>query len=70
MSGLVPYLVAAIVGLLGFIGVYARGVLVGAARERAKDAALEALARDVADEVDNDLGAVPPVVQREELKKW
>jgi len=38
--------------------------------ERAKVARAEAKARDVADQVDNDVGAMTPAQQREALKKW
>lgn len=42
----------------------------GANAEKAKQAKAEAKARDIADEVDNDIGAVPPAEAREELKRW
>jgi hypothetical protein len=42
----------------------------GAKAERAKSALREAKARDVADEVDNDIGALTPGQAREALKKW
>ena len=38
--------------------------------ERAKQAAAEAKARDVADQVDNDVGAMTPEQRKEALKKW
>ena len=38
--------------------------------ERARVAKQEAKARDVADEVDNDIGAMTPEQRREALKKW
>ena len=44
--------------------------LVGARKERAKQAASEAKARDVADDVDNDVGALTPAQRRERLGKW
>jgi len=42
----------------------------GAAKERAKQSAADAKARDVADEVQNDVGAMTPEQQREALRKW
>ena len=38
--------------------------------ERAKQAEAEAKARDVADQVDNDVGAMTPEQRKEALKKW
>lgn len=70
MSGLAPYLIAAIGALVAIIAAYARGRLTGAKLERADQAAAEKKARDVADQVDNDVGALPPKDAREELKKW
>jgi hypothetical protein len=51
-------------------GAWARGRVTGAAAERQKQASREAKARTVADEVDNDVGAMPPQDAREALKKW
>jgi hypothetical protein len=42
----------------------------GAKAERAKQAEREAKARDIADQVDNDIGAMPPEQRREALRKW
>lgn len=42
----------------------------GAKAERAKQAEREAEARDIADKVDNDVGALPPADARKELSKW
>lgn len=63
-----PYVVGAIGGLLGFIALWLRQS--GKKAERAKQAEREAKARDIADQVDNDVGAMPPADAREELKKW
>jgi len=38
--------------------------------ERAKEAAKEAEARDIADSVDNDIGAMTPEQRKEALRKW
>jgi hypothetical protein len=42
----------------------------GIASERDKQAAREAKARTIADEVDNDIGAMPPDEARKELSRW
>lgn len=42
----------------------------GAKAERAKQAEREADARDIADKVDNDVGALPPADARKDLGKW
>lgn len=42
----------------------------GAKAERAKQAERDAKARDIADQVDNDVGALPPEVVKKELGKW
>jgi len=42
----------------------------GAKAERTKQAEREAEARDIADKVDNDVGALPPADARKELGKW
>lgn len=58
---------AAIIAGLGW-GVRQR--LAGERTERARQAALEAAARDVADQVQNDVGALPAAAARKELKSW
>jgi hypothetical protein len=58
---------AAIVGGLGF-GFQQR--LAGAKAERAKQATAEAAARDIADQVQNDIGALPADAARKELRSW
>ncbi|TGT37843.1 ABC transporter permease, partial [Mesorhizobium sp. M8A.F.Ca.ET.167.01.1.1] len=42
----------------------------GASAERDRQAASEAAARDIADQVDNDIGALPAEALRKELKSW
>ena len=70
MSSLTAILVAALGALAGVVIAYARGRVVGARLERANQAEDEKKARDVADQVDNDVGALPPKDAREELKRW
>lgn len=61
-----PYIVAA-VGF-GFGALKWRSSIIKA--ERAKQAAAEAKARDVADDVQNDIGALTPEQRRERLRQW
>lgn len=58
---------AAILAALGW-GVRQR--LAGERGERARQAAAEAAAHDVADQVQNDIGALPAATARKELKSW
>jgi len=58
---------AAILAALGW-GVRQR--LAGERSEQARQAAAEAAARDIADRVQNDIGALPAATAREELKAW
>lgn len=63
-----------IVGVFGVIGAvivaHFKGKRDGKALERAKQADAERRARTIADEVDNDIGALPSGQAREELRKW
>lgn len=61
-----PYILAAFGGLL----VILQQRRSGAKAEKAKQAEREAKARDIADQIDGDIGAIPPEVQRERLSKW
>ncbi|WP_027050938.1 hypothetical protein [Mesorhizobium erdmanii] len=58
---------AAIVAALGW-GVRQR--LAGERSERARLAAAEAAAHDIADQIQNDIGALPGANARKELKSW
>ncbi len=58
---------AAILAALGW-GVRQR--LAGERSERARQAAAEAAAHDIADQVQNDIGALPAATARKELKSW
>jgi hypothetical protein len=57
-------------GALGVLGWGIAQRRSGARNERARQAASEAKARDVADEVDNDIGTLTPTQARERLRKW
>jgi hypothetical protein len=61
------FVIAGALGVLGW-GVAQRRS--GAKAERARTAAAEAKARDISDEVQNDVGALTPEQAREALKKW
>jgi hypothetical protein len=70
LAGILPYLLGAagiIAGLFGF-GAWQRRE--GKMAERFKQVKAEVKARDVADEVENDVGAMTPEQRREALKKW
>lgn len=65
-----PTVLAIGAGVIAVAGAWMKGRLSGAKAERNKQAAEEAKARDIADQVDNDIGALPADKAREELKKW
>lgn len=65
-----PSILAILAGVFGALGWGWKQRRAGVAAERAKQAAAEAKARDIRDQVDNDLGTLTPAQQREELKKW
>ncbi|MGX5843106.1 ABC transporter permease [Mesorhizobium sp. ArgA1] len=58
---------ASVIAALGW-GFHQR--LAGARAERGRQAAAEAAARAVADQVQNDIGALPADAVRKELKSW
>lgn len=60
-------MLASVVAALGW-GFLQR--LAGASAERARQAATETAARDIANQVQNDIGALPADVVRKELKSW
>jgi len=60
-------MLASVVAALGW-GFHQR--LAGASAERARQAATETAARDIANQVQNDIGALPADVVRKELKSW
>jgi len=65
-----PTILAVGAGLLGAMGWGFRQRLAGAAAERNKQAAAEARARDTSDQIQNDIGALPPDAVRKEAKTW
>ncbi|AWC25586.1 hypothetical protein CO731_05085 [Aminobacter sp. MSH1] len=64
-----PTLLAIMAGILGALGWGFKQRLTGARLEREKRAAEEAKARDIRDEVQNDVGAMPADQVRAELAK-
>lgn len=66
----VPYIIGAGAVLATLIAAYVRGRLSGAKLERQKQEVEEARARDIRDQVDNDVGSLPADAARKELGKW
>ncbi|CAI2934663.1 ABC transporter permease [Aminobacter niigataensis] len=64
-----PTLLAIMAGILGALGWGFKQRLTGARLEREKHAAEEAKARDIRDEVQNDVGAMPADQVRAELAR-
>ena len=56
--------------LITLVAAFFKGRIEGAKAERAKRVQAEIGARDLADEIQNDVGALPPDVAREELSRW
>ena len=65
-----PTILAVIAGIVGALGWGWKQRRAGAASERARQAQAEAKARELADEVDNDVGSLPGSEARKELGKW
>lgn len=56
--------------LLAIVGAFMKGRISGAAKERQKQAAAETKARDISDEVENDIGTLTAEQRRKELSTW
>lgn len=65
-----PTLLAIMGGLLAALVAFMKGNSRGARLERDKHAKAEQKARDIGEQVDNDVGALPPDKARQELKRW
>lgn len=65
-----PTVLAILAGIAAAIGWGFKKQRDGVVKERAKQAERERKARTIADEVDNDVGAMPPDEARKELSKW
>ena len=70
MTALYSYIIGAGVIILVFVGTFIKGRLSGAKLERQKQAASEAKAKSVADEIDDAIAGRSPDANRDELKKW
>lgn len=65
-----PTVLAVLGGIGAVVFAFLKGKSSGAAKERQKQATERQKARDVADEVDNDIGALTPEQVKERLSKW
>lgn len=65
-----PTVLAIGAGIIAVIGAWMHGRLSGAAAERNKQAADEAAARDISNQVQNEVGVLPADAARKELGTW
>lgn len=65
-----PTILAIGFGVIAAAGAWFKGRLSGAKAERLNQVAAEARARDIADQVDNDIGALPVDAAKKELGTW
>ncbi|RWM24360.1 ABC transporter permease [Mesorhizobium sp.] len=65
-----PAILGALASFIAALGWGFHQRLAGARAERDRQAKAEAAARDVADQVDNDIGALPADAVKKELKSW
>lgn len=65
-----PTVLAIGAGVIAVAGAFIKGRLSGAKAERNKQDAEEAAARDISDQVQNDVGALPADALRKEAKTW
>lgn len=70
LSQIAPYALAAGGALIAAIAWGFHQRMAGASAERAKQAAQETKARDIADQVQSDVGALPTDAARKELGTW
>ena len=71
LSALTNLTLLAVMGsLLAALVAFLKGNSRGARLEREKQAKAEQKARDIGEQVDNDVGALPPDKARQELKRW
>lgn len=70
LSQIAPYALAAGGALVAAVAWGFQQRMAGAKAERAKQEAQEARARDIADQVQNDVGALPTDAARKELGTW
>ncbi|RUW38972.1 ABC transporter permease [Mesorhizobium sp. M2A.F.Ca.ET.017.03.2.1] len=65
-----PIVIGIGVAIVTAAGAWVHGRISGARKQKEAQAAEEAKARDIADQVDNDVGALPADQVRQELKTW
>lgn len=65
-----PTIVAIFAGAIAVVVAFAKGRLSGAKLERQKQAASDAKAKTVADEIDDAIAGRSPDANRKELSKW
>lgn len=70
MTAFWPYILAAGSAVVALFIAFIRGQSAGSSKERAKQLQERQEARTIADEVDNDVGAMPPSEARKELGEW
>jgi hypothetical protein len=56
--------------LVALIAAFFKGRIEGAKAERTKQTEAEIGARDMADEIQDDVSAMPPDIARKELSRW
>lgn len=65
-----PTILAIVGGAVAVVAAFFKGRAGGAKKERDKQLRREAKARDISDEVENDIGTIPPNARRKELETW
>ena len=70
ITGIAAVLYGLGAAVIAALAAYLKGRLSGAAAERTKQAERETRARDIADQVDQDVGALSAEQRRAELRKW
>lgn len=65
-----PTILAIGAAVIAVAGAFVKGRLSGAKAERDKQAVAEVAARDIKDQVQNDVGALPADAARKELGEW
>jgi hypothetical protein len=70
LGGLGKYLLMAGGVIAALFTAFMQGRMSGASKERVKQLQAESRARDIASEVQSDIGAMPPEARRRALEKW
>lgn len=70
LSSFLPYIIAGVVGLISFLGYGYSQRRAGAAKEKARQAASEAKARTIADEIDDAVAGRTVEENRKRLGTW